>query len=201
MVTLMKKQKAEPKPVNLDFPIPDYRRDPRYISAVEKLADLRNRAQGLRLSIDRIKAEYRVDSVTEQARKLLAGETVTPPRHDRVEQMYAELRIVEKAIPLQEHEVEKTKNAVCAEQLNTPGMAEHVNEIFRNTGAAMAELFEALKNEQYIRQRLKIAGIVNAQWMGHPIFRSMLPVDINNPSNPIKSYLEWNRKYFGSDAK
>jgi hypothetical protein len=207
MVNLLKqKPKAEPKPVNLDFTIPDYRQDRRYLAAQAKLNELQGQVRQIERQIDSVKKEIRIDSTSERAEKMLRGEPTAPSQDKRLSEYHDRLRVVRRAAELMETDISRLRNTICADNAKNPELAEHVAVVFRKTGKVMSELFDALKDEDMLLTKLTSAGLAaawgglssgRAEWVHHPIFKSMKLIGFEYGDNPLRQYLQWNRKHFG----
>jgi hypothetical protein len=209
MGILKTKAKVEsPKPVNLDFTIPDYRQDKRYIGAQTKLAELQARARQLEQTIDKVKLEIKVDSTSEMAAKLLRGESAELSQDKRLETAHAELRIVKRAAELQQVDIDNLRIRICGESGKDPVLAENVAAVFRRTGQAMSALFAALKDEDKLLFAITAAGLATryggglssgrAEWTSHPIFESLKRGGLDYNANPLRQYLLWSKQHFGA---
>jgi hypothetical protein len=209
MVNLLKqKPKAEPKPVNQDFPIPDYRRDPRWLAALQKQAELTAKVRELQFTIDEIAQERPIGRANELAERILRGEPAEPAHDQRLSAAHDQFRGYRRASEIQAKDIEVLRSRICGEHAQNPELVAAVTATFRKTGAIMGELFEALKAEDELLHRLTVAGLAaggagrpscgRAEWVDHPIFKSMKLVPLSYGANPLKQYLLWSRQHFGA---
>jgi hypothetical protein len=209
MTKMMFSKKVEPKPVNLDFTIPDFRKDERYISATQKLVELQDQTRQIERQIDSVKKEIRVDSTSERAEKLLRGESTVQSQDRRLAEYHDTLRVTRRAAELQQTAIDNLRLSICGEFGKSPELVQAVTATFRKTGAAMEILFDALIAEQAVLTRLSVVGLAavfgglssgRAEWVNHPILEP-LKRSLADHDGPMQTYLRWNKAHFGESTK
>lgn len=167
----------------------------KYQETQKKIAELKAREQGLIQRVESIRQGLSDSDValTTQARRVLDGEQVSFQANPDIEPLYAELRIVKKAIQLAESDLRNIHQKAAKEIVS---QAEpEAKQIAKGTLKALQTLSDAIGKEILFYDELSRAGVGPdtrpAHWNLRPLIRESLlrGYELSSGNNPLRQCL------------